>query len=155
MKYIFRANKIGLKYVFKKYWYFIILQLSFSVVAGFSAYVTSWYSKAFIDKIVIDKNISAAMMIIVVFVSYSFVRNLLQSLTAINAKKVYSKTKIISNASFIEETKSLNLAFFDIPENRSSFFRAEHYVTNGTEQLISYLPAFLQEMKNRYDNKKR
>lgn len=146
IKDIFKANRTGLKFVFKKYWYFIILQLSFSVVAGFSAYVTSWYSKAFIDKIVIDKNISAAMMVIVAFVSYSFVRNILQSLTAMFAKKVYSKTKIVSNASFIEDTKSLNLAFFDIPENRSSFFRAEFYVTNGTEQLISYLFYFFSNI---------
>lgn len=136
---LINANKQPLKYICKKYWYFIVIQLIVSIIVGLSAYVSSWMTRAFVDSIVIDANYKHAMFVILFASSYTFLKSILQSAVKTLNSYVFSKSIIFSKSIFINYTKNLNLAFFDIPTNRDCFVRAESYASNGPEQLLEYV----------------
>lgn len=132
------ANKVGLKYISQRHWLLFVLEILFAFISGFSAYMTSWMTKSFTNTIISSGSLVDAMIIVVFVTVYIFVRNVLQNLTRVYSKYVFSKTRKICKIAFVEHIKKINLSFFDIPENKSIFARAEQYALSGTEQIVTH-----------------
>lgn len=133
------ANKENFKYILKKHFIVLPLQLVYAIISGLTVLVTSHASKEFINEIIINDNLSKALMIMLSSIIYIFVNNILQVITKTYSKYVFSKTKVFSRLTFSKLAQNLNLSFYDIPENINKLNRAEQYASFGYEQLMNYL----------------
>ena len=139
MKLLLKANKENLVYLVQHFWPLIVIELLFAVTNGISGAVSSYMSKAFVNNIVSNKNLSSAMIVVAAVAIFILFKNLIQSIVKVYSNYVFSKVRTFSKNIFWEHAKQLNLSFFDIPENRNCLSRADQYASTGTEQLVSYI----------------
>lgn len=143
MRSVIQANKENLKYLFKCFWPFIIIEIIFSITNGASGAVSSYMSEAFVNNIVQENNLKSAMLVVIAVGVFILLKNIIQSVVKVYSNYVFSKVRTYSKTVFLGYTKQLNLSFFDIPENKNRLARADQYSNIGTEQFVSYVFSML------------
>ena len=146
IKELFTANKVGLRYLLTHYTGFFVLEIIFTIIGGVSGSVSAYMSKTFLDSIVTNQDLSQAMMVVVGVSTFILSKNILQSILKVYSTYCFSKVRIVSKLNFFEQAKKLNLAFFDIPENKDCITRAEQYASVGVEQLFVYFFSLLSNI---------
>ena len=143
---IWRANKQFLTQISQHSWMLFFLQALSILLSGFSAALVSKTSKAFINSIVLDDNLTLAMGHIVFLVSYTLVMNIIQHFTTTYCNYSYSKAQIIVKETISKRIANIKLSFYDKPENRDILSRALKYSENGGPQLLNYLFSLLTNL---------
>ena len=138
-KQLFKANAIFLKYVSRNYWPLYLLQIVSIILSGLSAALISKTSQAFIDQIVNWGDFQKAMQIIIFWMVYTVMMNILQHFVNTYSNYAYAKASVLVKKQMSQFLTNLNMSFYDIPENKNVMVRAIKYSEVGGAQLLNYL----------------
>lgn len=138
-KQLFKANAIFLKYVSRNYWPLYLLQIVSIILSGLSAALISKTSQAFIDQIVNWGDFQKAMQIIIFWMVYTVMMNILQHFVNTYSSYAYAKASVLVKKQMSQFLTNLNMSFYDIPENKNVMVRAIKYSEVGGAQLLNYL----------------
>lgn len=137
-KQLWEANHFFVRHVSIHYWPLYLLQFSSIIISGFSASIVSKISQSFIDQIIIFSNFQKAMQLIFFWMAYTVIMHLLQHFTSVYSNYAYAKTHIFIKEKIAVFLSSLNMSFYDVPENKNVLARAIKYSETGGPQLLNY-----------------
>lgn len=138
-KQLWKANASFLKYVSTHYWPLYLLQIVSIILSGFSAAIISKISQAFIDQIVSSGDFQKAMRIIIFWMFYTVMMNILQHFVNIYSGYAYAKAAVPVKKQMTQFLTNLNMSYHDISENKNVLVRAIQYSEVGGAQLLNYL----------------
>lgn len=130
---LFKANKIYIKTLFTSCKLFIILQIVMLLIVSPINYWSAYAPKNFIDSIVEDHNLTIGLLWIALLIGIKYFQTISNKGFDILKRRALHRAKISSKEFLYNKLETLDLTFFESPDNLTNFNKALTYNENGGE----------------------